>query len=55
LSTVLKADKIAVLERGKIVEFGRHEELLASSGTYRRLYEAQFAQTISTEPTRRRD
>ncbi|MGC8834702.1 MAG: ATP-binding cassette domain-containing protein, partial [Armatimonadota bacterium] len=55
LSTILKADKIAVLEHGKIVETGRHEELLASNGAYRRLYEAQFAQTISTEPLRRQN
>jgi len=43
LSTVLKADKIAVLEDGRLVELGRHEELLRKGGVYRRLYEAQFA------------
>jgi subfamily B ATP-binding cassette protein MsbA len=43
LSTVRRADLIVVIERGRIVETGRHAELLAASGTYRRLYELQFA------------
>jgi len=42
LSTVQNADRIAVLDRGKVVETGRHEELLARNGGYRRLYEMQF-------------
>ena len=42
LSTVQHATQILVLERGRIVERGRHEALLAASGTYRRLYELQF-------------
>ena len=42
LSTVRKADMIIVMERGKIVESGTHEELLAKKGLYQRLYEIQF-------------
>lgn len=41
LSTVLHADKIVVLERGQIVETGKHEELLARGATYAGLYTVQ--------------
>jgi ATP-binding cassette, subfamily B, bacterial MsbA len=44
LSTVLHADKIVVLGRGRIEAVGRHAELLASSETYSRLYRLQFAE-----------
>jgi subfamily B ATP-binding cassette protein MsbA len=43
LSTIRSAHKIVVLEKGEIVESGRHEELLALRGIYRKLYDLQFA------------
>ncbi len=43
LSTIRGAHQIIVLEDGAIVESGRHEDLLRSRGTYRRLYELQFS------------
>lgn len=42
LSTILAADLILVMDRGKIVERGTHEELIASGGLYSQLYETQF-------------
>lgn len=47
LSTVIGADRILVMDRGRLVEQGRHEELLAQKGLYARLYETQF----NIEPT----
>ena len=45
LSTVRRADRIVVLENGTIGDIGAHEELMRKLGTYRRLYELQFAET----------
>ncbi len=42
LSTVRRANRIAVLEDGRITAIGSHEELLAASPTYQRLYQLQF-------------
>ncbi len=43
LSTIRNADRIIVLDQGKIAEVGRHEELISASPVYRRLYELQVA------------
>lgn len=42
LSTILNADKIVVMDQGKIVEQGKHSELLALNGQYKKLYDLQF-------------
>jgi subfamily B ATP-binding cassette protein MsbA len=42
LSTIMNADRIIVLKGGRIVEQGRHRELLARAGEYKNLYEQQF-------------
>ncbi|HAM53812.1 MAG TPA: ABC transporter permease [Nitrospiraceae bacterium] len=42
LSTVRRASRIIVLDKGKVVESGTHEELLASHGVYEKLYHLQF-------------
>ena len=42
LSTVQRADRVVVLERGRLVEEGTHAELLAAQGRYSRLYRGQF-------------
>jgi ATP-binding cassette, subfamily B, multidrug efflux pump len=46
LSTIRNVDRILVLHRGKLVEDGSHEELLARRGYYHRLYQLQFAEQV---------
>lgn len=47
LSTIQEADVILVMKDGKIIEQGKHEELLAKKGFYANLYESQFVNTSS--------
>lgn len=47
LATVREADRILALENGRIVEVGRHEELVATGGLYARLSKLQFTDTAS--------
>ncbi|CAD5222946.1 unnamed protein product [Bursaphelenchus xylophilus] len=51
LSTVVNADKIVVLDNGKIVEEGSHSELLEQNGVYARMWELQQAGDISSPPS----
>ncbi|MGQ0615404.1 MAG: ABC transporter ATP-binding protein [Acidimicrobiia bacterium] len=50
LSTVIRADLILVLDGGRIVERGKHNELLAEGGLYASLYLEQFAHDADTDP-----
>jgi ATP-binding cassette, subfamily B, bacterial len=51
LSTLRKADRLVVLDRGKIVETGNHAELLAAGGAYAHLYQAQMHLTREDGPS----
>ena len=45
LSTIKRANSIAVIDQGKIIEQGTHEDLMALGGTYKSLYSLQFRDT----------
>ena len=49
VTTLMQADKIMVLDKGKIVEIGTHDELMAKNGVYRRIYDMQM--TLPEEVT----
>jgi ATP-binding cassette, subfamily B, bacterial MsbA len=53
LSTVTDADRICVMEAGRIIESGGHDELLACEGAYARLYALQFSDRPGAMPARR--
>ncbi len=46
LATIQKADKIIVMDKGKIVEMGNHQELLKMNGQYKRLFDLQFKEEV---------
>jgi len=50
LSTIRRADRIVVIVRGRIVEQGTHDELLALNAEYRKLYDLQFQDVETVEP-----
>jgi ATP-binding cassette subfamily B protein len=54
LSTISNADQVIVMERGRVVERGSHQELLAAQGTYHRLYMSQFRGQAERGPSRHR-
>lgn len=47
LSTIQKADQILVMEKGKIIESGNHQTLIAQNGMYHKLYTLQFADSVA--------
>jgi ATP-binding cassette, subfamily B, bacterial len=55
LSTVLNADKILVVDAGRVVEAGTHGELLAAGGLYAELYRTQFQRQADPAATQAAD
>lgn len=50
LSTIINADKIVVIDKGRIVESGSHQKLCREDGIYKKLYELQFPEEKEIEP-----
>ncbi|WP_045835831.1 ABC transporter ATP-binding protein [Hyphomicrobium sp. 99] len=50
LSTILHADLIHVIEAGRVIESGTHDQLIASGGAYNRLFKLQFAKYLESKP-----
>ena len=49
VTTLMQAEKIMVLDKGRIAEIGSHEELMAKNGIYRKIYDLQFSLDIEPE------
>ena len=50
LSTIANADRVIVIDNGRIAEQGTHKELLSSKGVYYRMYKSQFHGSQGLEP-----